>query len=81
MVLDEADILLTKIHNEQIPKHKHYKSEIYNKATWNQFLDKVGFGLYPYMIVLLISNKDKKNVDCMDSAYLRRGRINIYEEW
>ena len=81
MVLDEADILLTKIHNEQIPKHKHYKSEIYNKATWNQFLDKVGFGLYPYMIVLLISNKDKKNIDCMDSAYLRRGRINIYEEW
>ena len=81
LVLDEADILLTKIHYQKIQYHKNLKSEIYDKSTWNQFLDKIEFGLYPYMIVLLISNKEKKEIDYMDHAYLRNGRINIFDKW
>ena len=32
-----------------------------SKQTWNMFLDKIEHGLYPYMIIIMTSNKSSKN--------------------
>ena len=34
-------------------------------------------GLYPYVIVLLCSNKSKRELDRLDESYLRDGRTHI----
>ncbi len=81
IVLDEVDILLSKIHDKTIIPHKNFKSEVHDKISWNQFLDKISYGLYPYIIMIIISNKTKKEIDLLDKAYLRKGRIDLYEEW
>lgn len=81
LILDEVDILLEKIHNKKTEGHKKYTREIYDKTTWNNFMDKIDFGLYPYLIIIMNSNKQKDYIDNMDPSYLRQGRINIIDEW
>jgi len=81
LILDEVDILLKNIHCNKIEKHKNIPTQIYNKNTWNNFLDKIELGLYPYMLVLLCSNKNKEYIDNMDHSYLRKGRVNVYCEF
>lgn len=81
LILDEVDILLEKIHNKTTEGHKKYSREIYDKTTWNNFMDKIEFGLYPYLIIIMNSNKQKAYIDNMDASYLRQGRINIIDEW
>jgi len=81
IVLDEADVILSKVHNKEVTQHKHYKPEVHDKITWNQMLDKISYGMYPYMILMMISNKKVKECNKMDPAYLREGRVDIYEEW
>lgn len=81
LILDEVDILLEKIHNKKTEGHKKYSREIYDKTTWNNFMDKIDFGLYPYLIIIMNSNKQKDYIDNMDPSYLRQGRTNIIEQW
>jgi SpoVK/Ycf46/Vps4 family AAA+-type ATPase len=81
VVLDEVDIILSRIHNKEVVQHKHYKSEVHDKITWNQLLDRISYGMYPYLILMMVSNKKVKECNKMDPAYLREGRIDIYEEW
>ena len=81
ILLDEVDVLLSKIHKKEITKHKHYKCEIYDKISWNQFHDKISYGLYPFLIIIMISNQSKNVIDTMDPAFLRKGRTDIYQEW
>ena len=81
LVLDEVDILIEKIYHKEILNHKHFKSEVHDKITWNQFLDKISYGLFPFMIVILISNKKKEDIFRLDKTYLRQGRVDIFEEW
>ena len=81
LVLDEVDILLEKIHMSKKEEHKKFSREIFDKTTWNNFFDKIEFGLFPYLIVIMNSNKPKSYIDNMDPSYLRQGRINIIEQW
>jgi hypothetical protein len=81
IVLDEVDILIEKIHRKQIEPHKKLKLEIHDKITWNNFLDKFNYNLYPHVIIVLISNKSRQEIDAMDKSFLRSGRIDIYEKW
>lgn len=81
VVFDEVDILIEKIHNKQIQPHKKLKMEIHDKITWNNFLDKFNYKLYPHLILVLISNKSKQQIDYLDKSFLREGRIDIYENW
>lgn len=81
IVLDEVDVLLSKLHNKEVVQHKHFKSEVSDKTSWNQFLDKVSYGLYPYLMVIMISNKKRGYIEKMDPAYLREGRIDVFQEW
>lgn len=81
IVLDEVDIILSKIHNKEITPHKYHKSEVYDKVTWNQLLDKITYGMYPYVILIMISNKSLNDCKKIDPSYIRRGRVDIFEEW
>lgn len=79
VVLDEFDIMLENIHLQKIKLHKDYPTQIYNKCTWNLFMDNFRLNLYPYTIVLLISNKSKEFLDTTyDPCYLREKRIDTF---
>lgn len=77
ILLDEIDIHIKNIHEQNITKHKKVPTQIYDKSTWNSFFDKIDMGLYPYVIVLLCSNKTKRELDRLDDSYLRHGRTHI----
>jgi hypothetical protein len=78
IVFDEFDIMLDKIHNNTIFKHKNIPIEIYDKVSWNRFFDDINLGLYPNTIFILTSNISKFNLDIKyDSSYLRDGRIDL----
>lgn len=77
VLLDEIDIYIKNIHEQSITKHKKVPTQIYDKSTWNNFFDKIDMGLYPYIIVLLCSNKSKRELDRLDESYLRDGRTHI----
>ena len=81
IVFDEVDILLDNIHNNKLIFHKHYKREIFDKVTWNNFFDKIEYGLFPNTIFILTSNKHKSEIDKLDKSYLRDGRINLFFNW
>ena len=79
ILFDEIDTLITMIHHNQIQIHKHYPIEVYNKTTYNTFFDNINDNMFPYLIVLLTSNKSKEEIDNeTHSCYLREGRVNKY---
>lgn len=82
IVLDEVDILLNKIMTHQVQTHDKYCREINDKLSWNNFMDKIDYGLYPYVIFVMNSNLSKEKVmSKTDRSLLRNGRIDISVEW
>ena len=81
ILIDEVDVLIQKIHQKPIEEHKKFRREIYDKNSWNNFMDKIEYGLYPNVIVIMNSNRPKGHIDRMDNSYLRVGRINIVDKW
>ena len=82
VLIDEVDILIRKIHNPKIQnEHKKFSREIFDKTSYNNFMDKIEFGLYPNVILLMNSNQNKESIDRLDKAYLRNGRVNVIEKW
>lgn len=79
ILLDEVDILIHKIHKETILPHKHNTIQVYNKITWNNMLDKLDYGLYPNVILLLCSNVSINEINTLDPSYLRQGRIDLIQ--
>tara|TARA_Y100000992_G_scaffold152159_1_gene101442 strand:+ start:207 stop:1043 length:837 start_codon:yes stop_codon:yes gene_type:complete len=81
VIFDEVDILISEIHLNSNDHHKKYSKEIYDKTSWNSFMDKIEYGMYPHMILLMTSNKKKQEIDKYDKSYLRNGRVNVIKEW
>lgn len=79
ILFDEIDTLIRMVHHNQIQIHKHYPIEVYNKTTYNTFFDNINDNMFPYLILLLTSNKSKEEIDNeTHSCYLREGRVNKY---
>ena len=79
ILFDEIDTLIHSIHNNEIQKHKHFPIEVYNKTTYNTFFDNMNDNMYPYVILILTSNKSKEKITKeTHSCYLREGRVNKY---
>lgn len=79
VLIDEVDIILNKITQTEPLYHKKYPIMIKNKIDWNSFLDRIEYGLYKNLILILCSNKTKEEIDnTYDKSFLRDGRINIY---
>lgn len=76
LVLDEFDTIITKAHRGEIEKHKYIPVPIRNKTGWNQFLDRFALGSWPYVILLIISNRSPEWVNGLDPSYIRRGRVS-----
>ena len=77
LLLDEVDNIIKNVYDNNIIKHKKYPIQIYDKPSWNLFFDKIDMGLYPNLIVILCSNKTKRELDYLDDSYLRQGRLHL----
>lgn len=74
LVLEEADGIITKIHNS-VADHKHIPIQIQDKSSWNTFFDDLKY-LYPNMIIIMTSNISLEVINSLDSCYLREGRVD-----
>lgn len=77
LVLEEVDILLRRIHVDDILPHKGVPIQVRNKISWNSLLDDINIGLYPYLILILTSNKSPDFIRELDPSYIREGRVDI----
>ena len=79
IVLEEIDIIINKIHNN-IPDHKCIPIQIQNKTGWNSWFDKLDSGFYPYVYIIMTTNKPINYFDELDESYMRNNRINLKVE-
>jgi broad-specificity NMP kinase len=78
-VFNEIDILFEKI-KDGIPQNKDMNSFIYDKRTWNDFLDDVKI-IYPNIIIILTTNLTKKELQTKyDESFIRKGRVDLIYE-
>ena len=77
--MDEIDILLRKIYRNEITSNYKYPKEVYDKSTWNRFLDNFDRGYYPWVTLIMTSNRTIEQIDEeLDSSFLRHGRVDQY---
>jgi len=74
VVIEEANVLIRSIHTNSIERHKNIPVSVYNKASFNTFLDDLI--LYKNLILILTSNEDKEEIEKLDRSYIRKGRID-----
>lgn len=77
LVLEEVDILIDNIHHNRIPNHKNISTSVRDKPSFNLFFDKIDRKVYPYLILVMTSNKPPEYLDDLDPCYLRPGRVDL----
>ncbi len=77
ILFDEANIMIRKIHDQTIIPHKNIPISVYDKSTFNSFLDDMKYN--KNIIILMTSNETKDQIDLLDKSYLRDGRVNIFD--
>jgi len=76
VVLEEVDILLHNIHNNKVVENPKISTSVKDKSSWCSFLDDMF--IYQNIVLIMTSNKSKNDIDTLDPAYLRKGRVNLY---
>lgn len=76
IVLEEIDILLSKVHNKEIIPHKDVCTLVTDKESWNAFLDLFDRKRVINVFLCMTSNEKPEYFDKMDSSYFREGRLN-----
>jgi hypothetical protein len=76
ILLEEVNTMIHAIHDGTIPKHKNVTTCIYNKSTYNTFVDDLI--LYRNVMIIMTSNESKESIDNLDPCYLRKGRVSSY---
>jgi hypothetical protein len=74
LVIEEVDILIEQIHANNVTRHKEVQTSIYNKSTYNTFMDDMFF--FKNVILIMTSNTSSEKICELDPSYLRKGRIN-----
>jgi len=74
IVIEEANELIEAVHNKTVKRHIEVSTQIKDKSSWCGFLDDMIF--YKNIVLILTSNESKENIDKLDPAYLRKGRID-----
>lgn len=77
VVLEEVDIIVSKIHNESISRHNHLPIEVSDKNGFNKFFDRFDRGHYKNVIIVMTTNKSLEELNNIDSSYFRKGRVNL----
>jgi hypothetical protein len=75
VVFDEVDSALVAIH-AGVPPHKALPILTGDKPGWNRFLDEIGRGMYPHLVLLLTTNRSPEFIRGLDPSYIREGRVN-----
>ena len=81
ILLDEIDVMLENIHEKKIIRHKKHPVSVYDKNTWNFFLDQFDYNVWRNVIIVMCSNKSLEEINKMDPAYLRKGRVHVSMEF
>jgi hypothetical protein len=74
LVLEEVDGILENVHKERVKLNKDVPTSVYQKSGWCNFLDNMIF--FKNVILVMTSNRSKEEIDGMDPAYLRKGRLH-----
>jgi len=74
VVLEEVDGILDRIATNAVTVNQDIPTEVHSKATWTAFLDDMIF--LKYVVLILTSNKSKRDIDAVDPAFLRAGRVH-----
>jgi hypothetical protein len=77
VVLEEVDMLITKMHNGTLNHHNDIPTQITNKTDWNQFFDRFDRLQFPHVYFIMTTNKSANYFDELDASYMRHGRVNI----
>lgn len=75
VVFDEVDSALVAIH-AGVPPHKALPILTGDKPGWNRFLDEIGRGMYPHLVLLLTTNRTPEFIRGLDPSYIREGRVD-----
>jgi hypothetical protein len=78
---DEVDAVLEKIQKNTIPNNETVQTSVRDKCGWNKLFSKVERGLYPYLIIILTSNRSPEQVTQMmgnDGSFIRKGRVDRF---
>jgi hypothetical protein len=76
IVIEEVNTLIRIIHENKGILHKNVRTHVYNKSTFNTFLDDMS--LFNNIILIITSNESKEVIDSLDPCYLRKGRVDLY---
>jgi hypothetical protein len=81
VLLDEVDRILERVHHGRVVTHKDIRTTVYDKSTWNAWLDGIS-DFYPYVLILMTSNVSREALGALfeDSSYLREGRVDYVSE-
>lgn len=74
IMLDEVNIMINAIHTKTVEKHREIPIPISDKTDWTNMFDDLIF--HKHVIVIMTSNQSKEEIDALDPAYLRKGRID-----
>jgi hypothetical protein len=74
LVIEEVDELLKQIHAGAVTLSREIPTLVHNKSTWSSFLDDMIF--YKKVVLIMTSNTSKQDLDALDPAYLRSGRVH-----
>lgn len=74
VVIEEVNTLIRQIHANEVVLHKNVQTSVYNKSTYNTFMDDMI--LYKNVILILTSNESLEDISALDPCYLRRGRVD-----
>lgn len=77
VVLEEIDMLITKMHDSTLNPHRDIPTQITNKTDWNQFFDRFDRLQFPHVYFIMTTNKTASYFDELDASYMRPGRVNI----
>ena len=80
IVIDEIYELIEDLFKNKIKPHKSFQIQVRNKSGWNNMMDKLNNGFYPYVIMVLTSNRSPTDIDRWDSSFLREGRVQLKKE-
>ena len=79
VAFDEVDSAIEQVHFGISP-HKDVKICVRNKAGWNKMFDEIQKGFYPYLVVIMTTNKTPDFFNKLDPSYISGHRVDrIYK--
>ena len=76
IVIEEINSVIRTVHTNKVNLHKDIQTLVYDKSTYNTFLDDMI--LYKNVVLILTSNETLEDISALDPCYLRKGRVDAW---